>query len=128
VYCLEQAGQPARLDELAVAPGTPLHERPATLPGIGRTIEVTAEAVRVPVGGDDASRRAVTAVAIPYFQWDNRGPGAMRVWVPAVAPAGSSPVLPLQASDAARGRRPGVWQPSVWQPSVWQPSVWQPSV
>jgi uncharacterized protein len=24
----------------------------------------------------------VSAVAIPYFQWDNRGPGAMRVWIP----------------------------------------------
>jgi DUF1680 family protein len=22
------------------------------------------------------------AVAIPHFQWDNRGPGMMRVWIP----------------------------------------------
>jgi hypothetical protein len=101
VYCLEQAGQAARLDELAVVPGTPLTERPATLPGIGRTTEVTAEAVRVPGGGDDASRRAVTAVAIPYFQWDNRGPGAMRVWIPAAPPAGPTPVLPPTATPTA---------------------------
>jgi DUF1680 family protein len=31
--------------------------------------------------------RAVTVTAIPYFQWDNRGPGAMRVWIPAAAPS-----------------------------------------
>jgi DUF1680 family protein len=24
----------------------------------------------------------VLGAAIPYFQWDNRGPGAMRVWIP----------------------------------------------
>ena len=52
VYCFEQAGQPVRLDEFAVSPGS----GPA----------------------DDE----IAAVAIPYFQWDNRGPGAMRVWMP----------------------------------------------
>jgi hypothetical protein len=30
-----------------------------------------------------AGTRDVTVTAIPYFQWDNRGPGAMRVWIPA---------------------------------------------
>jgi DUF1680 family protein len=29
--------------------------------------------------------RAVTAVAIPYFQWDNRDGHAMRVWIPLAA-------------------------------------------
>ena len=24
----------------------------------------------------------VTAIAIPYFQWDNRDGGPMRVWIP----------------------------------------------
>ncbi|MDX6344800.1 MAG: hypothetical protein QOH87_4938, partial [Trebonia sp.] len=40
-------------------------------------------AAPVPPGPDD---RAVTVTAIPYFQWDNRGPGAMRVWIPAGPP------------------------------------------
>jgi uncharacterized protein len=70
VYCFEQADQSVPLDELAVSPGSPLTQRQLTLEGVGRTVQVTAAA------------RDVSAVAIPYFQWDNRGPGAMRVWVP----------------------------------------------
>jgi hypothetical protein len=85
VYCLEQTDQPGRLDELAVLPGTPLTERATTLPGIGATIQVAAP-------GRHARDRAVTVSAIPYFQWDNRGPGAMRVWIPAAAPDVAGPV------------------------------------
>lgn len=142
VYCLEQADQPVRLDELEVFPGTPLAERPAALPGIGETVTVTAygrHRVPVPDAAGWSSHRApapapapgtapssvassssssaavassssagssssscysvassssaappaprdglVTLTAIPYFQWDNRGPGAMRVWIPVV--------------------------------------------
>ena len=71
VYCFEQADQSVPLEELAVSPGLPLMEQQLTIEGIGRTVQVTATAPGAP------------AVAIPYFQWDNRGPGAMRVWVPA---------------------------------------------
>lgn len=41
--------------------------------GVGQTIEVTA-----PARGE----APVTAIAIPYFQWDNRDGGPMRVWMP----------------------------------------------
>jgi hypothetical protein len=68
VYCLEQADQSVPLDELAVTPGTDLTENEVAL--LGRSIQITAAA------------EGITAVAIPYFQWDNRGPGAMRVWIP----------------------------------------------
>jgi uncharacterized protein len=71
VYCFEQADQPVRLDELAISPGTPLAEHTVTLDGVGRTIQVSA-----------AAETGVSAVAIPYFQWDNRGSGPMRVWIP----------------------------------------------
>jgi len=110
VYCFEQADQSARLDELTVVPGAPLTEREAVLPGIGRTIQVTAPGRHVPPGAMPAAwssrpapqasdapaapaaapapdRQAVTVTAIPYFQWDNRGPGAMRVWIPVADPA-----------------------------------------
>ena len=78
VYCFEQADQPGgvRLDDLAITPGGVLGERPVTLDGIGQTIEVTAGGQQLPQG------TAVTAVAVPYFQWDNRDGGPMRVWVP----------------------------------------------
>jgi uncharacterized protein len=108
VYCLEQTDQSARLDELAIAGGAALAEQAVTLPGIGATIAVTAPGRHVPAGpalppATSPTRlspappreqgRAVTVTAIPYFQWDNRGPGAMRVWIPAASPA--SPASPV---------------------------------
>jgi DUF1680 family protein len=90
VYCLEQADQAVRLDELAVSAGAPLTEHAVTLDGVGATIQVIAVGRPVPatvsgstVAGTDAPPGLeVPVVAIPYFQWDNRGPGAMRVWIP----------------------------------------------
>ncbi len=101
VYCFEQADQlgGARLDDLAIQPGGVLGERPVTLAGVGRTIEVTAQGVRLPTappvqgtppqvttstasfGPTDPLTSQVTAIAIPYFQWDNRDGGPMRVWM-----------------------------------------------
>jgi DUF1680 family protein len=43
--------------------------------------------------------RSAVAVAIPYFQWDNRDGQAMRVWMPAGRPAGPA------VSDLAAARR-----------------------
>jgi uncharacterized protein len=77
VYCLEQADQSVRLDEVAVTPGTDLTEAEVSL-RCGRTVRVSAAARHVP----PVNTEGITAVAIPYFQWDNRGPGAMRVWIP----------------------------------------------
>jgi hypothetical protein len=45
-------------------------------------VQVTVTARHLPPGPERADGE-VTATAIPYFQWDNRGPGAMRVWIPA---------------------------------------------
>jgi DUF1680 family protein len=81
VYCFEQADQLVRLDELAARPGTRLAEREATLDGIGQTVQVSVVARHLPPTPEAAVPR-VSAVAIPYFQWDNRGPGGMRVWIP----------------------------------------------
>ena len=81
VYCAEQVDQLVRLDELAVRPGARLTEHEVTLDGIGRTIQVSVVARHVPPQPGQPVPR-VSAVTIPYFQWDNRGPGAMRVWHP----------------------------------------------
>jgi hypothetical protein len=58
---------------------------------------VTAPATQLPSTDDDLPYAAApgepatpvpptpvpaTAVAVPYFQWDNRDGGAMRVWMP----------------------------------------------
>jgi hypothetical protein len=78
VYCFEQSDQipGAAVDDLVVTPGVPLAEELVTLPGVGRTVRVAAPA-------RSAGPDSLTAVAIPYFQWDNRDRGAMRVWLPA---------------------------------------------
>ncbi|SDK61121.1 hypothetical protein SAMN05421874_10957 [Nonomuraea maritima] len=93
VYCFEQADQPEGVDvaELALDPRAPLRVKPvADLGGAGRTvlIETDAVAVHQPRGGLPyttkplATSTAVTATAVPYYQWDNRDGGAMRVWIP----------------------------------------------
>ncbi len=99
VYCFEQADQPAGLEDLALLPAAPggLREREASLPGAGTAVAVDAAAVLQagagPAGagelpyatapGPSRPGTAVTATAIPYFLWDNRDPGPMRVWMPA---------------------------------------------
>jgi uncharacterized protein len=84
VYCFEQADQPdgIALGDLAVMPGAALGERPVILPGIGQTIEVTVDGVYLTPAAPGHPRRSLTATAIPYFKWDNRDGGPMRVWIP----------------------------------------------
>ncbi len=111
VYCFEQADQPAGADlaDLAVI-GSELRERPAGLPGIGRTVLIETDALRLPpasgqglphtsaaapgsgghasgehVPADADAGEQITATAVPYFQWDNRDGQAMRVWAPLAA-------------------------------------------
>jgi uncharacterized protein len=110
VYCFEQADQPSDsgdLDQVALNVSTPhqgttLRERQTTLPGVGRTILIDAEATRraaaaPPTGwpypaqpaemadGHATASTPVTATALPYFQWDNRDGRPMRVWLPRAA-------------------------------------------
>jgi hypothetical protein len=94
VYCFEQADQADDLDlaELSLTAGA-LSERPEVLPGVGPTVLVEAAAAEGAAprpGGlpyrerpDAPAAVSVAAVALPYFQWDNRDGRPMRVWVPA---------------------------------------------
>jgi DUF1680 family protein len=116
VYCFEQADQPAAtdLEDLALVPGSLLEEA-AERDGIGPTITVGASAAVLPPAGlgpvpyatepdPTGPARAATAVAIPYFQWDNRDGRAMRVWLPlhtappAAPPPAGSPDAPEAGS------------------------------
>jgi DUF1680 family protein len=103
VYCYEQADQPdgSDLEDLAVQLNQPA-DQPGQLDGIGSTVVVAADAVQLPSAaggpaylGNLAAPAAdpALAIAIPYFQWDNRDGRAMRVWMPlaAKAPATDSP-------------------------------------
>ncbi|SEF89476.1 hypothetical protein SAMN05444920_101953 [Nonomuraea solani] len=97
VYCFEQIDQDGDLDDLALTPDTWLRTVEHDLPGAGRTVLIEADAVRLPsasavpvFGGlpyatasaDLQDHTPVTATAVPYYQWDNRDGGLMRVWTP----------------------------------------------
>jgi DUF1680 family protein len=98
VYCFEQADQDDDVSpaDLSLAAGE-LTERPEVLPGVGPTVLVEAGAVQAgtvaAAAGDSgglpyharpaaAPALRVAAVALPYFQWDNRDGRPMRVWLP----------------------------------------------
>ncbi|WP_246187013.1 glycoside hydrolase family 127 protein [Microlunatus speluncae] len=95
VYCFEQRDQAtdAPLPDTFVDSATGLREVTRDLPGLGSTVLVELDAVvatppgkpgTLPYGppGAPVAERRVTATALPYFLWDNRGPGGMRVWLP----------------------------------------------
>ncbi|MCG5217968.1 beta-L-arabinofuranosidase domain-containing protein [Streptosporangium soli] len=96
VYCLEQADQSADVEDLALAPDAELRVVPHDdLPGVGRTVLIEADAVRLPASprdglpytaavADPPAGTPVIATAVPYYQWDNRDGGVMRVWIPLV--------------------------------------------
>lgn len=96
VYCLEQADQPdSPLEEVSVDPGSQPRLTEVEFPEIGRSIMIDMEGT-VPVSVEDAVGQpyrlygstargptlAINLRAVPYYQWDNRGPGSMRVWIP----------------------------------------------
>jgi uncharacterized protein len=98
VYSFEEVDQPDGADLLKVAltPGTAIRATEhASLPRIGRTVTLEVDgatlAANVPAtalpyheAGSIApvERSPVRLVAVPYFQWDNREYGAMKVWLP----------------------------------------------
>jgi DUF1680 family protein len=97
VYCLEQTDQPAAIDllDLRITPDAEMQTdwRPDLLGGV-IVIETLGSAVDVRDWEDRLyhpvhSRRFrarpagnVKLAAVPYYAWANRGPGAMRVWIP----------------------------------------------
>ena len=94
VYCVEQADQgDAPVAELELDPSRPMESRwaPELLEGV---VVVRAPGFRVDESawggrlyrpfrpGAAPARQRAELTAIPYFAWANRGPGAMRVWIP----------------------------------------------
>jgi hypothetical protein len=95
VYCLEQGDLPAgvRMDDVAVDPGAQLRasEQPDLLGGV--TTVTIPGFLRQDDGGDGwwpyqspdpggQRWQPLELTAVPYLAWANRGPGAMRVWLP----------------------------------------------
>jgi len=93
VYCLEQQDQQAPLSDLEIDPAVPLTaawepdllDGVAVVRGSGFTVDRAAWAGRLyrPYQpGETAPKRRVDLTAIPAYAWANRGPNAMRVWIP----------------------------------------------
>src|SRR5690606_29427945 len=93
VYCLEQVDMPAgvEVDDVRIARGTPALVEPSSSPGRRApdlVLRVTARTEVESLYGDaDAAAGApapdsVDVTAVPFATWGNRGPGAMRIWLP----------------------------------------------
>ena len=94
IYCLEQADQPESVNLLDAAINSylPLQETwqadllggvmTVRTQGILRTPEAWQDNLYLPNGTVQATQRTVNLTAVPYYAWANRGPGAMRVWIP----------------------------------------------
>lgn len=93
VYCLEQPEHTPAVYDLELDTSAPLETawQPDLLEGVcvvkagGRTLDRAAWEGRLYRPLQTAASPAgepVTLTAIPYYAWANRGPSAMRVWVP----------------------------------------------
>lgn len=86
VYCLEEVDNGGNLPALRLPRDAALSYEETTLDGIGKTVVLRAEGVRLQSG--DALYSSVPPVAqaaritaVPYYTWANRKPGGMRVWL-----------------------------------------------
>src|SRR5664279_2408405 len=101
VYCLEQCDQAEPLAGLWLPVGAEL--KAAREPGLlGGVVIITGEARSMPeqpwrrsLYQPAAPARRVALKAIPYYAWDNREAGAMKVWLP-ISPT----VLPARGLEA----------------------------
>jgi hypothetical protein len=83
VYCVESADLPpgTELEELRWDPGR--EPAAAPRPDLGEAVVgVTVPLVGRRPATDGPGQAELSAGAVPYFAWANRGPGAMRVWIP----------------------------------------------
>jgi uncharacterized protein len=87
IYCIEEADNPDAPVALARLPRTaePVAERRSDLFGGAVAISAAGEIVSADGAlyqGKPFGSTKAKITAIPYYLWANRGPGAMRVWLP----------------------------------------------
>jgi len=88
VYCLEDADNPVAPHRVALPPHTPLVARREDA-SLGDIVVIGAQACASDEEGWDGvlyrttppSPKPFDLTAIPYYAWDNRNGGRMRVWL-----------------------------------------------
>ena len=104
VYCLEAVDQAVPLESMSLPQNIVLkaEREPALLGGvvaIRGLAEVTEEQEwNRRLYQPAAATRRVPVLAIPYYAWDNRAPGAMKVWMPVSPPVPVAGGLERQAA------------------------------
>jgi DUF1680 family protein len=91
VYCLEGNDHDEPLEHLVLPEASPLETR-FSADVFGGAAVIRGEALIADPSGrvNDSNRvkapseKTCRMTAIPYYAWDNRGPGQMRVWIPSV--------------------------------------------
>jgi len=97
VYCFEACDQTEPLSSLYLPPTLALKaEKQARLLGGVVTLKGTIDIAPGVFAGDLLYQPApalwrATVTAIPYYAWDNRQPGPMKVWLPMTPPALAQP-------------------------------------
>jgi DUF1680 family protein len=102
VYCIEAADHPGkRLDDITVDPTGPssIGDPMPDLGGVTPLYLAGRQRVRMSAASwwpytdnstdEEHTTTAISLTAIPYYLWGNRQSGAMRVWLPRVAPEAS---------------------------------------
>jgi uncharacterized protein len=102
VYCLEQCDQGEPIASLWLTPEAELKavREPGLLGGVvtitGKACAASPQKWGRTLYQPPAPSRRVAFKAIPYYAWDNRQAGPMKVWLP-IAP----PVLPVRGLEAS---------------------------
>jgi DUF1680 family protein len=87
VYCVEEADNPGGpVQRLTLPRGAPLSVERADVLGGVTVLKALAKELAPADGGalystTPPTSRDATLIAVPYFQWANRAPGSMQVWI-----------------------------------------------
>jgi DUF1680 family protein len=82
VYCVEQADHDVPLEQLRIDPDRPPTAQNGRLEGVANVAPAGGDVLYGEYARPSSATGETKLTAIPYFRWSNRGPGAMRVWIP----------------------------------------------
>lgn len=110
VYCLEGTDHEVPPGSIALPPGAAFkaEHRPELLGGVtvitGEGIVADSEGWGPGLYQPASKTKPVRIVAVPYYAWDNRGPGPMLVWIPEtvlLADRAARPTIATKAKPSA---------------------------